>query len=167
MEYPGRFVTAVGIAGSLLALASVFMVWLHYHAWADLADGTVTGWEALTDGYWSDLEDAVTEKDYHLLPGWLMGLSGVSALMFAIGHVARRASAKIAAYVIPFLFGAALVIGIDKLLAQMGTHYYVLHVDPGIGVWAALTASIMVIGISIVSTAHAAMMVRGRGNVQD
>ncbi len=167
MDYPGRIVTVIGIAGSLLALASVFMVWVDYYTWADLVSGSLTGWDALTDGRWADLEDAVTEKDYHTLPGWLMGLSGVSAAMFIVGHAVKRPAAKIVAYIIPILFGIALVIGIDKLLAQMGTHYYVLHVDPGIGVWAALTASIMVIGISIVSTAHAAMMVRGRRNVQD
>lgn len=167
MNYPGRIVTIIGIAGSLLALASVFMVWVGYYTWADLVSGTVSGWEALTDSRWAELEDAVTEKDYHTLPGWLLGLSGVSAAMFILGHVVERKVAKIAAYIIPMLFGIALVVGIYKLLSHMGTHYYVLHVDPGIGVWAALAASIIVIAISAVSTAHAAMAINGRTDVQD
>ena len=167
MDYPGRIVTIIGIAGSLLALASVFMVWVEYYTWADLVRGSLTGWDALTDSRWADLEDAVTEKDYHTLPGWLIGLSGVSAAMFIVGHIVKRKGAKIASYVIPMLFGIALVVGIYKLLEQMGTHYYVLHVDPGIGVWAALAASIIVIAISVISTAHAAIAINGREDVQD
>lgn len=164
MDYPGRIVTIVGFIGSLLALASVFMVWVEFYTWADLVSGTLSGWEALTEDRWAELEDMATEKDYHLLPGWLIGLSAVSAVMFVAGHLAKRWGAKVVAYVIPMLFGIALIYGIKKLLEQMGTHYYVLHVDAGIGVWAALAASIIVIAVSFVSMAHAATM-RGRKNV--
>ncbi len=160
----GNALGIVALIGAILMIVGVFMVWVEFYTWADLVSGTLSGWEALTEDRWAELEDMATEKDYHLLPGWLIGLSAVSAVMFVAGHLAKRRGAKVVAYVIPMLFGIALIYGIKKLLEQMGTHYYVLHVDAGIGVWAALAASIIVIAVSFVSMAHAATM-RGRKNV--
>ncbi len=172
MDRIGLVVTAVGIAGSLLALASVFMVWVEYDALGSLVNGTVTGWDALTDDRWAELEDGFTEKDYHLIPGLLLVLSGVSAVMFIVGNFVRSRAAGIAANVVPILFGIALIVGIDRFLNQMGTYRYTfmtfditLNIAPGIGASAALAASIIVILASAVSIVRIALSFREGGDV--
>ncbi len=172
MDRIGLIVTAVGIAGSLLALASVFMVWVEYDALGSLVNGTVTGWDALTDDRWAELEDGFTEKDYHLIPGLLLALSGVSAVMFIAGYSVRSRAAGIAADVVPILFGIALIVGIDRFLNQMGTYYFTIigvniavNIAPGVGASVALAASVVVILASVVSIARITLSFREGGDV--
>ncbi len=154
-------VMVIGLAGSLLAFASVFMAWVEYGAPGDLASSAITGWDALTSGGWGDLEGVSAGKDCHFLPGCLLALGGVSAVMFVVGYLVRSPLMELVVDIIPAQFGLVIIIGICWFLDWMDTCNY--SADVGVGVWMALAASVVVMMASVIGIGRIAMSFRRNG----